>query len=133
MSNLVTDTHALIWYLEDSSNLSVAANEEFEKCDKGEITIYIPTICLVEIVYLQERRRISADMKYQLDTALASGSSGLALVNLTTEIVEALTTIPRDTVPDMPDRIIAATAKQMGLPLISRNSRIVASGINIVW
>ncbi|MEH1852353.1 MAG: PIN domain nuclease [Nostoc sp.] len=72
MSDLVTDTHALIWYLEDSQNLSVAANEAFDKCDGGEITIYIPTICLVEIVYLQERRRISADMKYQLDTALAS-------------------------------------------------------------
>ncbi|MEH2168435.1 MAG: hypothetical protein V7K41_17630 [Nostoc sp.] len=83
MSDLVTDTHALIWYLEDSPNLSVAANEAFDKCDRGEITIYIPTICLVEIVYLQERRRISADMKYQLDIALASESSGLALVNLT--------------------------------------------------
>lgn len=47
MSDLVTDTHALIWYLEDSSNLSTAANQAFEQCDRGEITIYIPTICLV--------------------------------------------------------------------------------------
>ncbi|MEH1766484.1 MAG: type II toxin-antitoxin system VapC family toxin [Nostoc sp.] len=133
MSDLVTDTHALIWYLEDSPNLSVTANEAFDKCDGGEITIYIPTICLVEIVYLQERRRISADMKYQLDTALASKSSGLALVNLTTEIVDVLSTIPRDNVPDMPDRIIAATARYMGLALISRDAKIVSSGISIVW
>ncbi|MEH2281785.1 MAG: type II toxin-antitoxin system VapC family toxin [Nostoc sp.] len=133
MSDLVTDTHALIWYLEDSPNLSVAANEAFDKCDRSEITIYIPTICLVEIVYLQERRRISADMKYQLDTALASKSSGLALVNLTTEIVDALSTIPRDNVPDMPDRIIAATARYMGLALISRDAKIISSGISIVW
>jgi PIN domain nuclease of toxin-antitoxin system len=74
MSNLVTDTHALIWYLEDSTNLSINANEAFEQCDRGEITIYIPTICLVEIVYLQERNRISADMRYMLNTVLASGS-----------------------------------------------------------
>lgn len=133
MSNLVTDTHALIWYLEDSPNLSVPANEAFEKCDRGEIIIYIPTICLVEIVYLQERRGISADMKFLLDTALANESSGLALVNLTTEVVDALSTIPRDTVPDMPDRIIAATAKYMGLPLISRDAKIVSSGISIIW
>ncbi|MEH2348057.1 MAG: type II toxin-antitoxin system VapC family toxin [Nostoc sp.] len=123
MSDLVTDTHALIWYLEDSPNLSVRANEAFDKCDRGEIIIYIPTICLVEIVYLQERRRISADMRYLLDTALANESSGLALVNLTTEIVDVLSTIPRDIVPDMPDRIIAATAKYMGLPLISRDAK----------
>jgi len=133
MSDLVTDTHALIWYLEDSQNLSVAANKAFDKCDRGEITIYIPTICLVEIVYLQERRRISADMKSQLNIALANESSGLALVNLTAEIVDALSTIPRDTVPDMPDRIIAATAKHMNLPLISRDAKIVSSGISIVW
>ncbi|WP_341528618.1 type II toxin-antitoxin system VapC family toxin [Nostoc sp. UHCC 0302] len=133
MSHLVTDTHALIWYLEDSPNLSVAANEAFDKCDRGEIIIYIPTICLVEIVYLQERRRISANMKYQLDTALADKSSGLELVNLTTEIVDALATIPRDTVPDMPDRIIVATAKYMNLPLISRDAKIISSGISIVW
>jgi PIN domain nuclease of toxin-antitoxin system len=133
MSDLVTDTHALIWYLEDSPKLSTKANQAFDKCDAGEIIIYIPTICLVEIVYLQERKRIAANMKSQLDAALAVKTSGLALVNLTIGVVNELATIPRDTIPDMPDRIITATAKHMGLPLISRDSKIVASGINIIW
>ena len=44
MNDVVTDTHALIWYLEDSPKLSASANEIFEQCDRGEITIYIPTI-----------------------------------------------------------------------------------------
>jgi PIN domain nuclease of toxin-antitoxin system len=86
-------------------------------------------LSLVEIVYLQERRRISADMKHLLDTALATAGSGFALV----DIIDVLTTIPRDIVPDMPDRIIAATAKYIGLPLISRDTKIMASGINIIW
>lgn len=47
MSDAVTDTHALIWYLEDSSRLSTAANKVFNKCEKGELSIYIPTICLI--------------------------------------------------------------------------------------
>ncbi len=55
MPDSVTDTHALIWYLEDSPRLSPAANQVFDECERGEIVIYIPTICLVEIVYLQER------------------------------------------------------------------------------
>jgi PIN domain nuclease of toxin-antitoxin system len=133
MSNLVTDTHALIWYLEDSSRLSPAANQAFEECERGTIVIYIPTICLVEIVYLQEKGRISADMKSQLDAALIAGNSGMILANLTYEIVTALATIPRDSVPDMPDRIIAATAKYLGLPLISRDSRMPLSGVAIIW
>ena len=133
MSNLVTDTHALIWYLEDSSRLSPAANQAFEECERGEIVIYIPTICLVEIVYLQEKGRISADMKSQLDAALIARNSGMILANLTDEVVTALATIPRDSVPDMPDRIIAATAKYLGLPLISRDTRMPLSGISIIW
>ena len=40
MSDAVTDTHALIWYLEDSPRLSSAANQTFEQCDRGEIVIY---------------------------------------------------------------------------------------------
>ncbi|MBD2486519.1 type II toxin-antitoxin system VapC family toxin [Aulosira sp. FACHB-615] len=133
MNDLVTDTHALIWYLEDSQNLSNAANEAFERCDRGEISIYIPTICLVEIVYLQEKGRISAQMKTQLDAALIAENSGLILAHLTGEVVTALATISRDSIPDMPDRIIAATAKHLGLPLISRDSKITASGINVIW
>lgn len=133
MSNLVTDTHALIWYLEDSTRLSPTANQAFEECERGEIVIYIPTICLVEIVYLQEKGRISADMKSQLDAALIAGTSGMILANLTDEVVTALATITRDSVPDMPDRIIAATAKYLGLPLISRDTRMPLSGVSIIW
>ena len=133
MSDVVTDTHALIWYLEDSSRLSPAANLAFDRCDKGEIVIYIPTICIVEIVYLQERGRISADMKAQLEAGLMVGTSGMVLANLTSEVVDALATIPRDRVPDMPDRIIAATAIHLGLPLISKDSRMPLSGVSIIW
>ncbi len=35
MSNAVTDTHALIWYLEDSPRLGTAANRVFNECDRG--------------------------------------------------------------------------------------------------
>lgn len=133
MRNAVTDTHALIWYLEDSSRLSSAANQAFDRCDKGEIVVYIPTICIVEIVYLQERGRISADMKAQLEAGLMAGTSGMVLANLTSEVVDALATIPRDSVPDMPDRIIAATAIHLGLPLISKDSKMPLSGVSIIW
>ena len=133
MRNAVTDTHALIWYLEDSSRLSSAANQAFDRCDKREIVVYIPTICIVEIVYLQERGRISADMKAQLEAGLMAGTSGMVLANLTSEVVDALATIPRDSVPDMPDRIIAATAIHLGLPLISKDSKMPLSGVSIIW
>ena len=133
MSDVVTDTHALIWYLEDSSRLTTVANEVFNKCDKGELLIHVPTICLVEIVYLQEKRRISPGMKSHLDSTLKIGNSGLVLADLTAGVADALATIPRNIVPDMPDRIIVATAKHLGLPLISKDNKITSSGISIIW
>jgi PIN domain nuclease of toxin-antitoxin system len=33
MADAVTDTHGLIWYLEDSPRLSSAAREKFAACD----------------------------------------------------------------------------------------------------
>ncbi|MCK6629038.1 MAG: hypothetical protein L6R45_28145 [Anaerolineae bacterium] len=58
MPDYVTDTHGLIWYLEDNVRLGRQASQLFDACDRGEIVIYVPTICLIEIIYLQEKGRI---------------------------------------------------------------------------
>jgi len=133
MPDAVTDTHALIWYLEDSPRLGSEANQVFAQCDRNQAIIHVPTICLVEIIYLQERGRISGDFKKQLDVELEAGTSGLVLANLTLAVVNALALIKRDTLPDMPDRIIAATAMALGLPLISRDGKMPATGIPLIW
>jgi predicted nucleic acid-binding protein len=52
---------------------------------------------------------------------------------LTAGIVEAMKQVPRVEVPDMPDRIIAATGVYLGVPVISRDGRIRASNIETVW
>lgn len=48
-------------------------------------------------------------------------------------VADAVATIPRDDVPDMPDRIIAATAVALRLPLITRDSRIRRLAIPTIW
>ncbi len=133
MANLVTDTHGLIWYLQNDSRLSPAANQAFDDCDRGEITIFVPVICLVEIVYLEEKGRIPVGLKAHLDSVLASGASGLVIADLTQDVVIAMQHIPRVAVPDMPDRIIAATAVALGLALISRDHKIQASSVTTIW
>lgn len=133
MLDAVTDTHGLIWYLEDSPRLGSGAREVFSACDRGEIVVYVPTICLVEIIYLQEKGRIPSDLKAQLDAALQAGTTGLILAALTSEVVDAVTGVPRSDVPDMPDRIIAATALHLGLPVISRDRMIQLSALETVW
>jgi PIN domain nuclease of toxin-antitoxin system len=134
MSDLVSDTHSLIWYLEDSPRLGPKANKAFDACDRGEIIIYIPTICLVEIIYLQEKGRISPHLKTQFEQDLKSLNTNLILFDLTPSVVNAISQIPRSIVPDMPDRIIAGTALYLSLPLITKDSQLQKlSQVITVW
>ncbi len=95
--------------------------------------VYVPTTCLVEVVYLQEKGRIPSDLKSALDAALQAGNEGLVPSSLTLNFVDALLQIPRAEVPDMPDRIIAATGVHLGLPLISRDRKLQLSNVQTVW
>jgi PIN domain nuclease of toxin-antitoxin system len=133
MIDAVTDTHALIWYLEDSPRLGPSARDAFDACDRGEAVVYVPTICLVEILYLQEKGRISKELKAQFDEELAAGRTGLVLASLTPGVADAVGAVPRSEVPDMPDRIVAATAVHLGLPVISRDRAIQMSGLDTIW
>lgn len=133
MYDYVADTHALIWYLENSPRLGSQARAAFDACDRGEICIYVPTICLVEIVYLMEKGRISPDMKSMLDEELKSAESGLVLVDLNADVADQTANVLREDIPDLPDRVIAATALALNLPLISRDRKIVLSGLETIW
>ena len=133
MTDYIADTHALIWYLEDSDELGREAGAAFDACDRGESTIYIPTICLVELVYLHEKGRIPLDLKKALDDHLASGLTNFITADLTPTVVSAMESIPREFVPDLPDRIIAATAKALDLPLLSRDRALLKTGLSVIW
>lgn len=69
------------------------------------------------IWYLADHPRLSETARIQMDAAVEGGARR----------------IPRDLVPDMPDRIIAATAVALGLPLVTRGRRIRAAGLDTLW
>jgi predicted nucleic acid-binding protein len=95
--------------------------------------ILVPAICLVEVIYLVEKGRIPIADWRKLDEALLRPDAAVRVVPLSESIARSVARIPRESVPDMPDRIIAATALQLGLPLVTRDAKIQASGINTVW
>jgi predicted nucleic acid-binding protein len=41
--------------------------------------------------------------------------------------------IPREEVPGMPDRIIAATGLHLGVPVLSRDRKIRAARLETIW
>jgi PIN domain nuclease of toxin-antitoxin system len=59
--------------------------------------------------------------------------SGFMIQPVNEEVAEAVHRVSWSIVPDMPDRIIAATALHLELPLITRDLRIQSSGIKTTW
>ncbi|MEG4233393.1 hypothetical protein QUA40_14950 [Microcoleus sp. Pol11C3] len=48
-------------------------------------------------------------------------------------IAFTLRQVDRSQIPDLPDRIIAATALYLNVPVISRDRRIQLSSIDTIW
>jgi PIN domain nuclease of toxin-antitoxin system len=129
----VADTHAVVWYLANDARLSLTARTTFETAAQDNDQIVISAITLVEIVYLVEKGRLAAGRFTQLMTALAATNSVLMAYPLSPEVARTMTRIERPQIPDMPDRIIAATGLHLNVPVISRDGKIVASVIQTIW
>jgi predicted nucleic acid-binding protein len=95
--------------------------------------IYIPSICLVELTYLVEKGRLVAAARTRLLQALDDPSSPCLLAPLDRLVADALEAISRSQVPDLPDRVIAATALALHVPLVSRDAKIRVSHIQTLW
>ncbi|MBU1614188.1 type II toxin-antitoxin system VapC family toxin [bacterium] len=133
MPDAVTDTHALIWYLQDDTRLPSVAAQWFADCENDGGRIYVPSICVVEIIYLSEKGRIPADTLSLFISELSAPDTVLEVVGLSLSVVLKIKDISRAAVPDMPDRIIGATALDLGLPLITRDKKIRSSMVQIIW
>ena len=134
MSEYVTDTHALIWHLTGALKLSDTARKAFDLADEGWNRIHVPGIILIKLVYLVEKRRIDSALFDQTIALLKREAGSYTVAPLNISVAQALKGVERDLVPDMPDRIIVATASSLGMPLISADQSIRrVQAIPVIW
>ena len=129
----IADTHTVMWYLFSDSRLGRAASGFIDATIANGDHIGVSAISVAEMVYLAEKGRIPATVLEDVLAAMADPRIVLQEVPVDAVIATKMREVPRADIPDLPDRIIAATANHFGLPLLSRDSRIRSSGIKTIW
>lgn len=129
----VLDTHTVLWYLENSKGLSALARTTIEDAIRNARDVHVSAISVIEAVYLVERKRVPASGLQRLRSALTDPNAGLFIAPVDASVADTLEKLPRSVVPDMPDRIIAATALHLGVPLVTRDRRLQSAGIETIW
>jgi PIN domain nuclease of toxin-antitoxin system len=129
----VADTHAVLWYLYADPRLSDVAKSFIDRASAEGQKIAVSSISLVETVYLVDKGRVQPSAYDYLKYVLDDPDRHLEEVAVSRAISDALRNVPRSEVPDMPDRIIAATAMHLNVPIVSRDRQIRSSVLGTIW
>jgi predicted nucleic acid-binding protein len=95
--------------------------------------IAISSIALAEVVYLSEKGRIAAQALERVLATLDKPDATLVEIPFDRAIAVAMRGIDRSQVPELPDRIVAATGLHLGVPVISRDRKIRSSVVTTIW
>jgi PIN domain nuclease of toxin-antitoxin system len=128
---ILLDTHALIWSVAEPKKLSRAAADAIRKAhlDDG---LAISAITLWELASLVARGRIQA--YGTVDASVRLLIQGVVVRPLTPEIAALATQFSADYPRDPADRLIGATARVEGIPLVTRDESIRKSSLlRTIW
>ena len=133
MSVAVTDTHALIWYsVGPSRRLGREARVLFERAERGQATIFVPVLVLVEMSEAIRRGTVRCEPGFSRWSAQLLASGGFVAADLTPEIVFEAERLYG--IAERGDRLIAATAAALGYPLITADPGIARhAGVSTIW
>ncbi|MEK6589654.1 MAG: PIN domain-containing protein [Nitrospinota bacterium] len=123
MEKYVIDTQALIKFLNGQKVINDKINEILRMADEGKNIIIIPSVVLFEIGYLHEKGKIPISLKDIED--IVNNSINYTEERLSMSIIK--TAFEIKDIPELHDRLIAGTAKNLNLPLITHDPVILKS------
>lgn len=129
MNSYVTDTMALILILENRK-MPKKVKAIYEEAFKGAVKILIPSVVLAELAYLSEKKRIDTNISEV--KKLLNSYDTITEFQLSLRIIE--TAFEINDVPELHDRLIAGTAKEIDAPLLTNDPDINSSSfVKSIW
>lgn len=130
---VVADTHAFMWYVQNDSRLSTAAGDVMDAAVAADDPIFVSAATAVELRYLADKGTLSQDeYRWYLMTLETLAATEVAPVDL--DVARAVELVPRNDVPDPFDRMIAATAVALGVPLVTADRRLrKLDAVDTIW
>jgi PIN domain nuclease of toxin-antitoxin system len=126
MPPLLLDTHAAVWFSDDE--LTAVASEKLDGAARAGVPTYVSPITAWEVGLLVSRNRLSLGMTPQRWFARVLAMPNVHLADLTPDILIASSFLPGSPPNDPADRILLATARDLGATLVTRDRAIIAYG-----
>ena len=127
LTPLLLDTHAAIWITEDQP-LAKGAIEAIDAAYRAGSTVFVSAITAWEVGLLVSRNRLSLVARPERWFQRLLAIPGVRLAELSPDILIASSFLPDEPPRDPADRIILATARDLGATLITRDRLLLKYG-----
>jgi PIN domain nuclease of toxin-antitoxin system len=130
---ILLDTHAFLWLCLEPKRLSTAATAAIRKA-LASGGIAIASITLWEMAMMIVLGRLAPRGTPEAWLAQVVDASGVIVKEITPAVATLATQFPAGFPADPADRLIAATARAEGIPLVTRDAKIRGSAVlRTVW
>lgn len=131
---IALDTHAWIWWVSDPAQLSTRARTALDDALEQGGPVYLSTISTWEVAMLVEKGRLELTLDVADWIAHSEGAEMIHFIPITNHLALRSVTLPAPFHPDPADRLIVATARYLGVPLVTRDQKLHAyPHVETIW
>jgi PIN domain nuclease of toxin-antitoxin system len=138
---ILLDTHVLIWWANgDRLRLSATALAAIDAAIEspaqpgGTPGLLVSAISCWEVAMLANRGRLALSLDVERWLALLASHPAVRLLALDVAVAVAATRLPEPFHADPADRFLVAQARELGIPLLSADSKIRSYGhVHSLW
>jgi PIN domain nuclease of toxin-antitoxin system len=130
--NILLDTHVWLWWLTGATQLKRKEREAIDRTAAVQLP-FISSISIWESEMLVSRGRLVPNEPFDLWIRRMTAPDTVRIIDLDTDVIVSLHSLPKSFHGDPADRLIVATARTHGLTLVTHDASIRRSRLTPIW